>query len=195
MRASGLLLLLLSSFIFAAHIGSALKFGFSPSEVHLSSSQRCDDIYVFSSEAIRIDFEERWSEKESTDLRDYVNSGDNFLAHNQHIEFRGEDRFQVCLYKTEAFYSHGLLLMHIANSSFSGGIWIKIDESGKNQIKKSVVEGNSSTIITGFASNLPAKISLGKNTLLMVVLGEFAFLEVLILSLFCAHLRRKKSPS
>ena len=141
--------LLLSSIFFFVFLSSALafQFSFSPSSIEFDKySENCQEVEIYSEKPIYLSIEDKWAESDTNQILEYTLLKD-IINYPKNLSVREDSSFEVCLAKLPEYNSYGLLIINMQNSSFSGGIWIKIFVGKENFMSK--VQNKSP--LTGFA--------------------------------------------
>jgi hypothetical protein len=183
-------LLLITLALMLIGCASAIQFGFSPPEITFDNSdvEKCRQVEVFADRSIEIILEDRWAETESRNIQDYT-LNDNLLSYPNHIYTSGKTRFNVCLPDKNISKYYGLLVLNIGNSSFSGGIWIRINLNDTNMASTK----NMGNFLTGNLILSDEKSNKGEINYSTIVFLEmiFIFFDLVVFLAVILAVRKK----
>ena len=165
------LFIFLVMLIFLISFVSANEIGISPSKIDFigkAGDVICNNIELTTKDKEVLSGEDRWSAKDSKELKDYNMRADSLgieIDYIKTIEFKGSQDVEVCLRALAGTY-YGALIYQVDSAGV--GIWIKINISdGGEKTKPGIVR------LTGNA------ISDGGSGMLVFAVGEVIFLVVI----------------
>ncbi|MFH1711572.1 MAG: hypothetical protein ABH840_04635 [Nanoarchaeota archaeon] len=168
---------------------SATEIGISPSKLEFSGNVGeviCKDITLITKDKEVLSGEDRWSGRDSRDLKVYNSRADWFgieIDYVKSTEFKGSQNIEVCLRGLESGTYYGALIYQTGSAGV--GTWIKaIISEDENKAESGIVR------ITGNV------ISENNSGMLVFVVGEVIFLVIIFISLvYIVKKMRKNSKT
>ena len=133
------LFIFLVMLIFLINFVSANEIGISPAKIDFIGKVGdaiCKEITLFTKDKEVLSGEDRWSAKDSKELKDYNLRADEFgieIDYIKSIEFKGSQNVEVCIRGLESGFYYGALIYQVDSAGV--GMWIKVNISGDENKK------------------------------------------------------------